>query len=93
MSKQDCIIENRIEFLKNQLETIQNDFRSNLKPTLLKYEYNAFTHSLLENIQREIDVFLERNQLKISVYISIFNQNLVVLGSTLIDEIVWEQIQ
>lgn len=92
-----CVVEEKkekkIEFLKNQLETIQNDFRTNLKPTLIKYEYNSLTRALLENIQREIDYFLERNELKISVYVSMLNQNFVVIGRTLVDELVWEQIQ
>lgn len=93
MYNQDSVIENRVEFLKNQLETIQNDFRTNLKPILTKYKYNALTRALLENIQREIDYFLERNGLKISVYVSMLNQNLVVIGRTLVDELVWKQIQ
>lgn len=93
MYNQDSVIEKKVEFLKNQLETIQNDFRTNLKPTLIKYEYNALTRALLENIQREIDYFLERNELKISVYVSMLNGNLVVIGRTLVDELVWEQIQ
>ena len=31
MYNQDSVIEKKVEFLKNQLETIQNDFRTNLK--------------------------------------------------------------
>lgn len=87
------ITEKRLGFLKNQLETIQDDFRENLKPKLCKYEYNAITDELLYNIQREIDYFLERNNLKINVYLSVFNQNIIIVGRTLIDEIVWEAIQ
>ena len=93
MFNQDSMIEKRVEFLKTQLDTIKTDFRTNLKPTLIKYEYNALTNALLENIQREIDYFLERNELRISVYVSVFNRNLVIIGRTLIDEIVWEGIQ
>jgi hypothetical protein len=90
---QESVIQHRIDYLKSQLETIQNDFRTNLKPSLIKYEYNKLNRTLLEDIQREIDYFLERNQLKISVYISVLNQNLIILGRELIDELIWEQIQ
>lgn len=40
-----------------------------------------------------IDRFLEQNNLKISVYVEVYEQNIVVLGRTIIDEIVWESIQ
>jgi len=93
MYNQDSIIKERVGFLKNQLEIIQDDFKKKLKPSLLKYEYNLLTPNLIENIQREIDFFLSNHQLKISVYVSVLNRNIVVLGRTLIDEIVWEQIQ
>lgn len=93
MYNQDSIIEKRVDFLKTQLETIKNDFRTNLKPTLIKYEHSLLSNQLLENIQREIDHFLERNGLKISVYVSILNNNLVIIGRTLVDELIWEQIQ
>lgn len=93
MYNQDQIIENRIDFLKNQLETIQNDFRTNLKPKLNNYQYKSLTKMLLKNIQNDIDNFLERNDLRISVYVSVLNQNLIVVGLTLIDELVWENIQ
>jgi hypothetical protein len=93
MYNQDSVIKEKVKFLQNQLETIHDDFRTNLKPSLIKYEHNFLTRILLENIQKEIDWFLERNGLKISVYVSILNQNLVVIGRTLVDELVWEQIQ
>ncbi|MCK9430060.1 MAG: hypothetical protein M0R17_08660 [Candidatus Omnitrophica bacterium] len=93
MYNENSVIEKKVEFLKNQLETIQLDFRTNLKPSLIKYEYNALTKLNLENIQREIDYFLYRHQLKISVHISMSNQKLKLIGDTLVDEIVWEQIQ
>lgn len=93
MYNKDSVIEQRVEGLKNELERIQDDFRTNLKPTLIKYEYNLLTRVLLENIQREIDYFLERNGLKISVYVTVFNENLVVIGRTLVDELVWVSIQ
>jgi len=93
MYNQDSIIEERAKSLKSELEKIRDDFKTNLKPTLLKYEYSPLTHSLLEKIQREIDFFLSNHRLRISVYVSVLNQNLFITGRTLIDEIVWEQIQ
>ena len=90
---QESIIEDRIDFLKTQLETIRNDFRENLKPTLTKYEFSPLTRSLLEDIQIEINYFLKRNNLPISIYVSMLNERLVFLGRTLVDEIVWESIQ
>jgi hypothetical protein len=93
MYNQDLAIQHRIDSLKDQLETIQNDFRDNLKPVLLKYEYHKLTPALLKNIQGIINYFLERNQLKISVCVNLLNENLIIFGSTLIDELVWEQIQ
>jgi hypothetical protein len=95
MYNQELIIEKKVEFLKNQVEKIQSDFRNNLKPILLRYECEMFTESVLEKIQRDIDCFLERNELNIfvGVYSDISNQRLCFIGRTLIDELVWEQIQ
>lgn len=59
MYNPDSVIKGRIEFLKNQLETIREDFRTNLKPKLIKYEYSALTGALLKNIQSDINFFLE----------------------------------
>ena len=92
MYNNDSVIEKRVDSLKNQFETAQDDFQKNLKPSLIKYEYNILTKALLENIDTEIHSFLERNEIGISVYVTTLNDNLIILGNTLIDEIVWEQI-
>lgn len=92
MYNKDSVVKGRIEFLTNQLETIRDDFRTNLKPKLIKYEHSTLTKVLLENIQSDINFFLERNELKISVYVTILDQELVILGISLIDQLVWEQI-
>ena len=91
-NNQDEITE-RIEYLKTQLERIQKDFRNNLKPKLLSFGNQMITPNTLNIIQNEIYCFLDRNNLKINVEVLLNNQKIVVFGRTLIDELVWENIQ
>lgn len=90
---QDTYFENRIKSLRNDLEIIQNDFRSNLKPKLLKYEGAPLTRLAVETIQNDIYTFLEKHGLKINVRVSQFQGEIRLYGVNLIDNIVWEVIQ
>lgn len=93
MIDRDAIFQERVDFLKNQLQLIRTDFNENLKPKILSFECKPFTMSNIESIQREIDHFLERNELRISVYVHRLSDSLSIVGRTIIDELVWEQIQ
>ena len=83
----------RVKLLKDQLESIRGDFHKSLKPKLMSHQYKALTQAELESMQEEVNHFLARNQLNISVYVTTIYHDIVVIGRTLVDEIVWEGIQ
>ena len=93
MIDRDAIFQERVDFLKNQLQSIRTDFSINLKPKILSFECQPLTRLDTEIIQGEIDQFLERNKLRISVYAHLLSDRIVIVGRTIIDELVWEQIQ
>ena len=92
-NNEEMFIDRKIEFLKTSLEDIREDFRVNLKPKLKEFEYTEFTHAKLEQIQNIIKRFINKNSINIKVCVYKYNDNIVIIGNTLIDEIVWEHIQ
>ena len=51
------------------------------------------TYANLEQIQNIINRFLNKNSINIKVSVYKYNDNIVIIGNTLIDEIVWGHIQ
>ena len=93
-NNEEMFIDRKIEFLKTSLEDIREDFRVNLKPKLKEFEYTEFTVAKLEEIQNIINRFLNKNRIGIiNVSVYRYNDNIVIIGDTIIDEIVWQHIQ
>lgn len=86
------IIERRTEMFKSQLNKARDDYENNLKSFMQSYLFKPLTKTVQEIIQREVDSFLERNELGINVYVEIVDGGIIIIGRTLIDEIVWEHI-
>lgn len=93
MYNNDLRIKEKIEGYKNQIDNIRNDFRQNLKPRLTELSQKQLIKDLLCTIQYDIDDFLIKNDIKISIYVSILDHQLIIIGSTLFDQIIWEIIQ
>lgn len=93
MFDNDTIIAKRVDFLKHEFQKVYNDFQQNLKPKLLLFEHEPFSKQMLVEIQNEIDHFLHRNNLKISVYATSYKRSILILGETMIDNLVWESFQ
>jgi hypothetical protein len=86
------IVERRAEMFKSQLDKARDDYKNNLCPNLQSFELRPLTKVVLETIQREVNSFLERNELAITVYVEPFEEGIYLMGRTLIDEIVWINI-
>ena len=57
-------------------------------------KFTELTYAKLQEIQYAINCFLNKNNISnIDVTVFRYNGNLVIIGNTLIDEIVWEHIQ
>ena len=92
MINRDLVIKERVDSLSERYSQLKENFKS-IYDKLKEFEYKQLTQSNIQECQMIIDRFLEQNNLKISVYVEVYEQNLVVLGRTIIDEIVWESIQ
>lgn len=92
MYNRDLVIKERIDSFSGQYSQLKENFKS-VYDKLKEFEYKPLTQSNIQECQMIIDRFLEQNNLKISVYVEVYEQNLVILGRTIIDEIVWESIQ
>lgn len=92
MINRDLVIKERIDSLSERYSQLKENFKS-IHDKLKEFEYKQLTQSNIQECQMIIDRFLEQNNLKISVYVEVYEQNIVVLGRTIIDEIVWESIQ
>lgn len=94
MYDQRMILERKIKSFEEELGEIQYDYKTNLKYKFSNYLLKPFTRVVIEEIQREIESFLERNNLNIKVYVYdlIGGQELYIVGNTLIDQLIWERI-
>lgn len=88
------ILERKIKSFEEELGEIRYDYKTNLKYMFYNYLFKPFTKVVKEEIQREIESFLERNNLniKVCVYELIDGQELYIVGNTLIDQLIWERI-
>lgn len=93
MYNQDEIIKERIDRLSEKYMELRENFKK-VKSKLEAFTLTPLTKQSLAEYQYIIDDFLEQNNLNISVYVTLYENNRVIcLGRTIIDEIVWECIQ
>lgn len=94
MHDQRIILERKIKSFEEELGEIQYDYRTNLRCKFSNYLLKPFTRALKEEIQRDIESFLERNNLNITLYVYdlIDGETICIVGNTLIDQLIWEKI-
>ena len=79
--------------LNKEIEKCKYDFKYGLLPKLESMICEPLTKALIEECKNLVNEFLERNNLDISVNVTIKDQCLVMMGNGLMDEIVWRYIQ
>lgn len=76
---------------ENDLRLIQHNYRTKVKPIIESSIGKPLTHATIEVLQQSIDLFLYDIDIKVNV-IKVNDNDLVIIGNTLTDQLVWEII-
>jgi len=86
------ILEYKKREFTEKLENWKSKFVE-LKSKLISFENTALTMAKLTEIQYLVDDFVRYNDIHIKLYVNQIDQDIVIMGRTLEDELVWESIQ
>lgn len=76
---------------ENDLGLIQHGYQTKVKPIIESAIGKPLTRATIEVLQQSIDLFLYDIDIKVNV-IKVNDNDLVIIGNTLTDQLVWEII-
>ncbi len=92
MEDKNIYIKEKIDFLTENYQELKTKFIPLKKQLDKSFSFISFTHNTIHNCQTLIDRFLFENNLNIKVDVVLYEQRLICIGQTIIDEIVWESL-